>query len=57
MPTSMSTPRIFKRAKILATVGPATDSYEQIESMVKAGVNGFRLNYSHATQEQAIPLG
>lgn len=45
--------RVFKRAKILATVGPATDSYEQIEKMVKAGVNGFRLNFSHATEEQA----
>jgi pyruvate kinase len=49
-----NTPRIFKRAKILATVGPATDSYEQIEAMIKAGVNGFRLNFSHASQEQAI---
>lgn len=47
-------PRVFKRAKILATVGPATDSYEKIEAMVKAGVNGFRLNFSHATEEQAI---
>ena len=53
MDTSV-TPRIFKRAKILATVGPATDSYEQIEAMVRAGVNGFRLNYSHASQEQAL---
>lgn len=49
-----SAPRVFKRAKILATVGPATDSYEKIEEMVKAGVNGFRLNFSHATEEQAI---
>ena len=39
---------IFKRTKILATVGPAVDSYEQIEAMAKAGVNGFRLNFSHA---------
>jgi pyruvate kinase len=53
MSTSTTTPRIFKRAKILATVGPATDSYEKIEAMVKAGVNGFRLNFSHATEEQA----
>lgn len=52
MDTSTS-PRVFKRAKILATVGPATDSYEKIEAMVKAGVNGFRLNFSHATEEQA----
>lgn len=47
-------PRVFKRAKILATVGPATDSYEHIESMVRAGVNGFRLNFSHASDEQAL---
>ncbi len=53
MNTSTTTPRLFKRAKILATVGPATDSYEKIEAMVKAGVNGFRLNFSHATEEQA----
>lgn len=53
MSISNHPPRVFKRAKILATVGPATDSYEQIEAMVKAGVNGFRLNYSHATQDQA----
>jgi len=43
---------IFKRAKILATVGPATNSYEQIELMVKAGVNGFRLNFSHGTNDE-----
>lgn len=37
----------FKNTKILATVGPATDSYESILAMMKAGVNGFRLNFSH----------
>lgn len=44
--------QIYKRAKILATVGPATNSYEQIEKLVLAGVNGFRLNFSHGTQEE-----
>ena len=39
---------IFKRTKILATVGPAVDSAEQIQAMAQAGVNGFRLNFSHA---------
>ncbi|MBC7512451.1 pyruvate kinase [Candidatus Saccharibacteria bacterium] len=39
---------IFKRTKILATVGPVVDTYEQIEAMARAGVNGFRLNFSHA---------
>jgi len=43
----------FKRTKILATVGPATNGYEQIEAMVRAGANGFRLNFSHATYESA----
>lgn len=38
---------IFKRTKILATLGPPTSSYEMIEAMAKAGVNGFRLNFSH----------
>ena len=37
----------FKNTKILATIGPATDSYESILAMIKAGVNGFRLNFSH----------
>lgn len=40
---------IFKRAKILATLGPATNTYESIEQLISAGVNGFRLNFSHGT--------
>ena len=43
----------FKNTKIVATVGPATDSYESILEMIKAGVNGFRINFSHATYESA----
>lgn len=42
----------FKHTKILATIGPATDSYETILEMVKSGVNGFRLNFSHGTYEE-----
>ncbi len=38
---------IFKRTKILATVGPPTSSPEMIEKLAVAGVNGFRLNFSH----------
>ncbi len=43
----------FKRTKILATVGPSVDSDDAIQAMIKAGVNGFRLNFSHATYEGA----
>jgi len=38
---------IFKRTKILATLGPITSTPEMIEQLALAGVNGFRLNFSH----------
>lgn len=40
-----------KRTKIVATVGPACDTYEKLLSLVKAGVNVFRLNFSHGSHE------
>ena len=40
-----------KRTKILATVGPASDSLEQITALIRAGVNVFRLNFSHGSHE------
>ena len=40
-----------KKTKILATVGPASDSLEVLEGLIKAGVNVFRLNFSHGTHE------
>jgi len=43
---------IFKRTKILATVGPATSSPEMIEKLMLAGTNGFRLNFSHGINEE-----
>lgn len=42
---------VFKRTKILATLGPPTNSYEAIEKLVESGVNGFRHNFSHATYD------
>ena len=39
------------RTKIVATVGPACDSYEKLLELVKAGVNVFRLNFSHGSHE------
>ncbi len=44
--------RIFKRTKILATIGPATNSAEMIEDVIMAGVNGCRLNCSHGSNEE-----
>lgn len=44
--------KLFKRTKILATIGPATDSAEKIEEIIMAGVNGCRLNCSHGSNEE-----
>ena len=41
----------FHRTKIVATVGPACDTYEKLLELVRAGVNIFRLNFSHGTHE------
>lgn len=40
---------MLKKTKIIATVGPASDTYEKLLGLVKAGVNVFRLNFSHGT--------
>ena len=47
----MST-KLFKRTKILATVGPSVFAEEKLKEMVYAGVNGFRLNFSHGTYDE-----
>ncbi len=43
---------IFKRTKILATVGPITSTPEMLEKLINAGVNGLRLNFSHGDYEE-----
>lgn len=56
MDTTSKAPNVpisqFKRTKIIATIGPATDSYEQILALIKAGANGIRLNFSHGSHEE-----
>jgi len=41
----------MRRTKIIATLGPATDSSEMIGQLIDAGVNVFRLNMSHARHD------
>lgn len=43
---------IYKRTKILATIGPASDSAEMIEKLIETGINGARLNFSHGSYEE-----
>ena len=40
------------RTKILATLGPSSNTEEKISALIEAGIDGFRLNFSHGTQEE-----
>src|SRR5215212_2544843 len=42
----------MRRAKMLATLGPASNTQEIIEAMITAGVNAVRINMSHGTQDE-----
>ncbi|MDX2047482.1 MAG: pyruvate kinase [Chitinophagaceae bacterium] len=44
------------RTKIVATVGPACDTYDKLLELVQAGVNIFRLNFSHGTHEDKTKI-
>ncbi|MGA0559761.1 pyruvate kinase [Larkinella sp. VNQ87] len=44
----------FKKTKIVATVGPASESKENLLALARAGVNVFRLNFSHGTHEEHL---
>ena len=45
-----------RATKIVATLGPASNSPEMLESMIRAGVNVFRLNFSHGKSEEHVEL-
>jgi len=42
----------LRRTKIVATLGPSTDSQDVIDNLVQAGVDVVRLNYSHGSHEE-----
>ena len=42
----------MRRAKILATLGPATETRETIETLIQVGLNAVRINMSHGSYEE-----
>jgi pyruvate kinase len=48
--------RPAKRTKIVATIGPASESEEMLRRLIEAGMDVVRLNFSHRSAEQAKPL-
>ena len=44
----------MRRTKIICTLGPAVDSPEMIRSLIRAGMDGARFNFSHGTHEEHL---
>jgi len=42
----------YNKTKIIATIGPATSSYEMLKKIIKAGVDVCRINFSHGSHEE-----
>ncbi len=43
---------VFRRTKIIATIGPSSSSPELVGQLIDAGVNVFRINMSHASHDE-----
>ncbi|MBL7856946.1 MAG: pyruvate kinase [Cyclobacteriaceae bacterium] len=46
----------YNKTKIVATVGPASNSKEMLRALAKEGVDVFRLNFSHGTHEDHLKV-
>ena len=49
-------PKVFSKTKIVATVGPVSSSPDMIQKLMRAGVDIFRLNFSHGENSQKLEL-
>ncbi|QDA59389.1 pyruvate kinase [Hymenobacter jejuensis] len=46
----------FNKTKIVATVGPASNTYDRLSTLVREGVDVFRLNFSHGSYEDHLQV-
>lgn len=51
-----SSPVSFNKTKIVATVGPASNTYERLGMLIREGVDVFRLNFSHGSYEDHLSV-
>ena len=42
----------MKKTKIICSIGPSSNNYETFKSLIEAGMNVARVNFSHATLEE-----
>jgi pyruvate kinase len=54
--TSLNDSVSQRRAKIVATLGPASNTFSVFRELVRAGVDVVRLNFSHGTHEEKLAL-
>ncbi len=47
---------LYSKTKIIATVGPSCNELDQLWELAKAGVNVFRLNFSHGSYDQHLEV-
>lgn len=50
------TPAVRRRTKIVATVGPGSESEDVLARLIATGVDVFRLNFSHGTSQQHVAV-
>ena len=48
----MARTRVLRKTKLIATIGPSSDSPETLKAMIRAGMNVARLNFSHGTHDE-----
>ncbi|KUG09496.1 pyruvate kinase [Solirubrum puertoriconensis] len=46
----------FNKTKIVATVGPASNTYDKLAMLIREGVDVFRLNFSHGAHEEHLAV-
>ena len=46
----------FNKTKVLATIGPASNTYDKLLALIREGVDALRLNFSHGEHEQHLQV-